>query len=350
MPPIVSICLPNLNNRAFLGERLDTIRAQTLADWELVVSDNLSDDGAWEFLREAAGRDSRIHLAQAPREGMYANWNRCLSRARGRYVYIATSDDTMAPDCLAELVAALEARPECDLAQCCLHAIDDAGAVMAGWWRLVGAARFLGADYLRPHLRRAPYDGVLHCGMHTIYHSITQVLIRTSAFAKTGPFPTGYGSGGDFCWGMRAGLLCDVVHVPKFLATWRIHTSQASAGYAETAAERALMARMVDAALASVPPGSPAARLPAGPLRFPYRYGQHRLEFAGARSPAGRMAALARLVFCDPGVALGAARLVLAGQRRTFDKAAYVRGLLRRFGLEDHFVPLGPPEAAPANP
>ena len=350
MPPTVSICLPNLNNRAYLGERLGTIRAQTLSDWELVVSDNFSDDGAWEFLREEAARDPRILLAQAPREGMYANWNRCLSRARGEYVYIATSDDTMTPDCLAELVAALEGHPECDIAQCCLHAIDDEGKVMAGWWKLVGAARFLGDDYLRPHLRRAPYDGVLHCAMHTIYHSITQVLIRRSAFAKTGPFPTGYGSGGDFCWGMRAGLNCDVVHVPKFLATWRIHTSQASAGYAETAAERALMAGMVDAALASVPPGSPASRLPTGPLRFPYRYGRHRLEFAGARTPFRRLVALAGLVFGDPRVAIGAARLVLAGQRRTFDKAAYVRGLLRRFHLEDHFVRLGPPDAAPTVP
>jgi len=208
--PRISILLPNLNQRAFLGERLATIHAQTCTDWELIVLDSFSNDGAWEFLQSAAAADPRIRAAQAPRDGIYANWNRCLAQARGEFVYFATSDDTMAPGFLAAMVTALDAHPECDLAQCCLHAINGEGAIIPGWWRLTGAARFLGDNYLRPHLRRAPYDGVLHAAMHTVYHSITQLLIRRRAFTKTGPFSTEFGPGGDFCWGMKAGLNCDV--------------------------------------------------------------------------------------------------------------------------------------------
>jgi glycosyltransferase involved in cell wall biosynthesis len=44
--PLVSICLPNLNTRTHLQERVDTIFAQTYRNWELVVGDNYSDDGA----------------------------------------------------------------------------------------------------------------------------------------------------------------------------------------------------------------------------------------------------------------------------------------------------------------
>src|SRR5688572_20016405 len=103
--PRVSICLPNLNTRRYLPERIETIVGQTYPDWELIVSDNYSDDGAWEFFEALASKDPRVDAAQAPRQGLYANWNRCIERARGEFVYIATSDDTMAPDCLEKMVA-----------------------------------------------------------------------------------------------------------------------------------------------------------------------------------------------------------------------------------------------------
>lgn len=346
--PRVSVVLPNFNHRPFLEERLATIYAQTLTDWELVAFDFGSNDGAWELLQHHARREPRIRLQRAEGRGLYSNWNHAIAAARGDYVYLATSDDTMAPDCLAELAAALDTHSRCDIAQCCLHAIDERGETLPGWWRLVGAYRFLGDTYLRPHLRLAPYDGVVHSAMHTVYHSITQILIRRSALGKIGAFPTAYGPGGDFYWGMRAGLLCDVVHVPKFLTTWRMHSTQASNGYRVTAAERALMAQMVDDVLASSPAGSAASRLPARPLRFAYRYEHHRLAYAATSTPGGKLRALVSLL-AEPAVALGTARLIAAGQRRSFDKRAYTQRLLQRLDLENHVVSLpGPTTPAPA--
>jgi len=241
----------------------------------------------------------------------------------------------MEPDCLAKLSEAMERHPECDIAQCCLNAIDETGAVLDGWRRLTGLARYLGDEYLRPHIRRAPYDGVLHCAMHTVYHSITQVLIRRSTFAKTGPFPTTYGPGGDFSWGMKAGLHCDVVHVPEFLATWRIHPAQASATYRETAAERRLMATMVDDAHASRGRGSKAAALPAAALRFPYRYEHYRLAYADASGWPDRLRTLLRLAWTEPRIALMGAYLRLSRDRSELDRVRYVHRLLHRFALED---------------
>jgi glycosyltransferase involved in cell wall biosynthesis len=54
-------------------------------NWEMVVSDNFSDDGEWEFFEEVALRDGRILIAQAPRRGLYQNWNK-LRRASARQV------------------------------------------------------------------------------------------------------------------------------------------------------------------------------------------------------------------------------------------------------------------------
>ena len=66
--PLVSICLPNLNTISFLQERVDTIFQQTYKNWELIVSDNYSEDGAWEFFERLAQKDKRVSIEQAPRE------------------------------------------------------------------------------------------------------------------------------------------------------------------------------------------------------------------------------------------------------------------------------------------
>lgn len=228
--PLVSILLPNLNNRAFLDERLDSIRAQSLPDWELVVVDNHSEDGAWELFQRVTQHEPRMRISQAPREGMYANWNNCLRKARGRYVYIATSDDTMADDCLEQLVDALETHPDCDLAHCRLRVIDKQGRETEEWWSKTSIfARSSGEWLHRRHTRRAPYDGLLHLSGESVYISITQLLIRRQLFDRIGLFEPRWGSVGDFNWSMRASLVADTIHVPETWGGWRVHAEQATA-------------------------------------------------------------------------------------------------------------------------
>ena len=227
-PPKVSILLPNLNTRPFLEERMQTILDQTLTDWELIIVDNYSDDGAWEYFQECARKDVRIRISQAPREGMYANWNNCIRLARGEYVYIATSDDTMTPDCLEKMVSALDKYRDCDLCHCCLRVIDEYGSEIEHWWLKLPTQRFYGDMVFKPHIRKAPLDGLLHTCLSNVYHSITQLLIRRTVFEKWGLFKTKWGSRGDFEWEMRISLVCNTFHIPEFLATWRIHPSQAT--------------------------------------------------------------------------------------------------------------------------
>jgi GT2 family glycosyltransferase len=226
--PLVSVCLPNRNTLPYLPERVDTILGQTYKNWELIVSDNFSEDGAWVFFEGLAEKDSRVSIAQAPL-GIYDGWNDCIQRARGKYIYIATSDDTMAPDCLEKLVAALEAYPECDLAHCRLKLVDEIGRHFDDPWsreRLFTLSSGQLADI--PHLRMAPFDGLLHLSGLTVYISITQLLIRRDLFEKIGLFESRWGSVGDFNWDMRAGLVANTVHVPDTWGGWRIHGGQAT--------------------------------------------------------------------------------------------------------------------------
>lgn len=252
--PKVSICLPNLNNRPFLEERMATIFAQTLSDWELIVVDNFSDDGAWELFQYYAAREPRMRISQAPRMGMYANWNNCLRQAIGEYVYIATSDDTMSPTCLQVLTNGLDQYSACDIAWCALDIIGlDGQKESASFrWEDYPSVRFMGAWMDKVHFRPAPHDGLLAFALQCPYTSMTQVLLRRTALSKTGLFSTEFGPFADLEWQMRAGLLCDSIYFPQHLATWRVYAGQGSSCGYEDAWRQGLFMRMGEAALTHV--------------------------------------------------------------------------------------------------
>jgi glycosyltransferase involved in cell wall biosynthesis len=215
----------------FLRERFDSIFRQSLDDWELLAYDSYSEDGAWEFIRDLGMKEKRMRVFQGPRQGPYPAWNECLRRTKAEFVYIATSDDTMAVDCLEKMVVALEHHTDCDLAHCPLVFLDEAGASAAEprWPQCTVFGHAIGEMVNRAHVRRAPYDGLLHLTGQHVYLSMTQLLIRRSLFSRIGCFPSKWGSVSDFNWEMKAGLVANTVHVPDTWASWRVHGRQASA-------------------------------------------------------------------------------------------------------------------------
>jgi glycosyltransferase involved in cell wall biosynthesis len=228
--PKVSICVPNLNTRPFLPERFETIFNQTFQDWELIVCDSYSDDGSWEYILDLAAREPRMKISQTPQKGVYAGFNDCIRQAQGKYVYIATSDDTMMPACLERMVATLEANPDCGLCQCQLVIIDEQGVPYTAeqQWNRYTLGGYDSNLVSKKNKRLAPHDGLLFPALFTIYTSITQLLIRRKVFDRVGYFESRWGSIGDFEWEMRAGLVENCVYIPEQLATWRLHASQAT--------------------------------------------------------------------------------------------------------------------------
>lgn len=339
--PRVSICLPNLNKRRFLPDRLASIRSQSFVDWELLVYDSFSDDGSWEYLLDAAGGDPRVRLTQGPREGIYAAWNACVAVARGDFVYIATSDDTMAADCLEKLVAALDSAPSCGLAHCPLRVIDEAGVDVArGWWREHSVfARSYPELADVPHVRRAPLDGLLHLGGVSVYVSVTQLLIRRPVLDAVGPFLPTWGPIGDFNWNMRASLTHDTVHVPSTWAAWRRYAEQASTSLeADPLGRAGEIQRMIDHALDAAGRTVPAGL--RGLVFGPWRDRQLRRQTLAAavrrgRSRGARAARFVAACLTHPRLAADYLRWKRRhGRRSAFDLTDAITNGLRDAGFE----------------
>ena len=308
MVPRVSILLPNLNNRPYLDERIRTITDQTFSDWELIVVDNYSDDGAWKFFQECAKKDPRIKISQAPREGMYANWNNCIRLAKGEYVYIATSDDTMSPNFLEIMVTSLDEYPGCDLAHCKLKIIDENGDPHPALnWDKFYSTVYFGELINKRHIRAAPHDGLLHCGVRTVYTSITQLLIRRCLFDKVGLFLTDYGSIADFEWEMRASLVADTIHVPGYLATWRVHREQGtSLDFIDSSKHRQKFMELMDHALNSAQKSKPGLLdgINKKELKYLYRKEKFKAEIKEQKNNIYRYMICLKWLLSDPRILL----------------------------------------------
>jgi len=223
--PLVSICLPNLNHRRFLPERMESILSQTLQDWELIVCDSYSDDGSWEFFQTFKG-DPRIHLHQVPRDGLYAGWNECLRRCRGRYVYIATSDDGMRSDALEKFVEPLELHPDVHIAVCDYEKVDQENRVLA---KSKGPFDEFIASHCRTHcIRKSHTEFLMHACAVTIWFSMNSVLFRRTVLDQAGYFRVDQKSFADVEWTLRASLTSDVAVIPEKLVSWRKYTGQAT--------------------------------------------------------------------------------------------------------------------------
>ncbi len=197
---------------------------------ELIVCDSFSDDGSWEYISNLARTESRMRISQVPRNGIYAGFNDCIRLARGEYVYIATSDDTMSPQCIEKLVDLLQSHPEAGMSQCALDIIDGESRSIqeSEQWENYTLGMYDRSLVTRQNIRSAPHDGLLHAALFTICTSVTQLLVRRSVFDTYGLFEGRWGAIGDFEWHMRVGLVEDCVFTPEKLATWRVHPTQAT--------------------------------------------------------------------------------------------------------------------------
>ena len=117
--PAVTAITIFLNEESFLAEAVESVLAQSFADWELLLIDDGSRDGSAGIACSYAERYAdRIRYLTHPgheNQGMSASRNLGLRHARGRYVGFIDADDVWLPGKLAEQCAILDGRPDCGI-------------------------------------------------------------------------------------------------------------------------------------------------------------------------------------------------------------------------------------------
>src|ERR1035437_3863021 len=124
--PLVSILVPVFNGEPFLAECLESILAQDLGNYEVLISDDGSTDGSAAVIQRYVQRDSCIRWWRNPRNlGIGGNFNASLKAARGEYLKFVLQDDKLLdPSALRRMVAAMESDASVSLVGSASHLID----------------------------------------------------------------------------------------------------------------------------------------------------------------------------------------------------------------------------------
>ncbi|MBZ0298024.1 MAG: glycosyltransferase [Anaerolineae bacterium] len=134
MAPKVSVVMPVYNAERFLQAAIDSILEQTLADFELILVDDVSQDGSLALMEQNAARDARIKLVRNPHNlGEAGARNAGLKAATGEYVAVQDADDLAAPERLAVQTAYLDAHPEVGALGSTAHRINSEGQIIGQW-------------------------------------------------------------------------------------------------------------------------------------------------------------------------------------------------------------------------
>ena len=112
--PVVSVIVPNYNYARFLGERMESIFNQTFTDYEIILLDDASTDDSVRLLREYAGHPavSCLCVNEANSGNPFMQWRKGIEMARGKYIWIAESDDSADSRFLEKSVMLLERHEE----------------------------------------------------------------------------------------------------------------------------------------------------------------------------------------------------------------------------------------------
>ncbi len=105
--PLISVIVPVHDVAGHVGACIESLRAQSLRDFEVVVIDDGSTDDSAARARAAAAGDERFVFLAQDNRGLSAARNAGLARARGRFIAFVDSDDRVAPEYLQALHEAL---------------------------------------------------------------------------------------------------------------------------------------------------------------------------------------------------------------------------------------------------
>lgn len=104
-----TVVIPNLNGAGWLRDSIESVWAQTMRDFELIVIDNASTDESLEIARSYVGRENYTLIENDRNTGFSYAVNQGIRAAKGEFVALFNNDAFAEPDWLENLIRTAEA-------------------------------------------------------------------------------------------------------------------------------------------------------------------------------------------------------------------------------------------------
>lgn len=224
--PRVSIVIPAYNSDQYVGETIESVIAQTMSHWELLVFDDGSTDSTADAARTAAANDPRITVLRGPNGGVAKARNRGFAATdrRTEFVIFLDSDDVWQTDSLELLVGHLERHPEHGSVYGSARCIDAGGAAIVGddlpermrerWEYRDGTMISLEPEQPTTFATLVGHNWVVTPGLH---------LIRRAVLEKVGAFDPRTDPADDWDLVLRLSRRSHIGFIDRCVLSWRRH-------------------------------------------------------------------------------------------------------------------------------
>ncbi len=227
MKPLVSVIIVTYNSAHFVLETLESAKAQTYSNIELIITDDFSSDGTiaicTEWLEKNGARFvSTSLIASKKNTGIPGNCNRGLFKAEGEWVKLIAGDDILLDNCIADLVDYCLLHPPCKV--------------------LFGRTYFLYNDYMtpKPLEKIALADAgkqrdIVYQGRPGPDLPAPSSFFNRNTLKQLGGFDTEYVLLEDLpLWAKLVDNNIRLYFLEKFVTKYRIHTDNVSGNRSKT--------------------------------------------------------------------------------------------------------------------
>lgn len=115
MQPRLSICIPTYNGLPHIGRLLDSLTKCDSREFEVVISDDCSVDGTWEYLQTFSQHESRVRVARNDLNlGMDRNFACSVKLATGEFIWLCGQDDLILPEGVVALIDLIDSDLQLD--------------------------------------------------------------------------------------------------------------------------------------------------------------------------------------------------------------------------------------------
>jgi glycosyltransferase involved in cell wall biosynthesis len=217
MAPLVTVVIPVYDGQLYLKEAIESVFAQTVSNWRLLLIDDCSNDGSRELIGQYS--DPRITAVfNEANRGLYGSLAAMAGQVQTEWISILMQDDRLKPYYLAEFSQIVTRHPLVQALWATEDVIDPRGVL------LVKGLDTCRLEYIEPGV--LPWVSALKRGcIWTISGSLTK-----REFLKSVPFRTDLPHCGDYEWLLRALRLGSFLYYERSLVELRRHSGQASAG------------------------------------------------------------------------------------------------------------------------
>lgn len=224
--PLISVLLPAYNCAATLADAAQSILAQSLGDFELIIVNDGSTDGTAAVLDALAAQDPRVRPVHQANGGIVQALNAALALARGEFVARMDGDDRAHPERFAAQVAHLRAHPACVCVGTLFRLMDAQGQITSVQ-NPIRNFRQTDLALLPPHVATLPHPSI---------------MLRRAQLQGLGGYRHGFSHAEDYDLFLRLAEVGPLGIVQQPLLDYRIHAGSLSSTNLERQVDSALRA------------------------------------------------------------------------------------------------------------